>query len=199
MRSFIFVCLLAISIEALAQQPTDSLKNNAPPTNPPAAQKNRQDDRPVIKRISFGGSTSFWIDTRKTHVEVAPLLAYHFPKILTTGVGYRYIFTRDRFYGKNLNSYGPNLFARAQLTKRIYLWSEWEHLYSEYAFAIANNEIATQKQDFNSFFAGLGYIRQFGKRKHGGFSVQLLYNFLYDRDNNSPYYGPVTYRVGYFF
>jgi hypothetical protein len=136
---------------------------------------------------------------RKTHVEVAPLIAYHFPKILTTGVGYRYIFTRDRFYGKNLNSYGPNIFARAQLTKRIYLWSEWEHLYSEYAYALGNNDIATKQQSVDSFFAGLGYIRQIGKRKHSGISVQLLYNFLYDRDNNSPYYAPVTYRVGYFF
>ncbi|HEV8512570.1 MAG TPA: hypothetical protein VGQ59_04820 [Cyclobacteriaceae bacterium] len=199
MRVLIFICLLAFQVGAFAQQPTDSVKSANPPANPPVAQKTNQDERPVIKRISFGGSTSFWIDTRKTHVEVAPLFAYHFPKILTTGVGYRYIFTRDRFYGKNLNSYGPNLFARAQLTKRIYLWSEWEHLYSEYALAIANNEITTQKQDFNSFFAGLGYIRQLGRRKHGGFSMQLLYNFLYDRDNNSPYYGPVTYRVGYFF
>ena len=189
-----FLFFLFFHLAAFAQQPADSLKKSQPPTP-----KTNKDQRPAIKRISFGGSTSFWIDVKKTHVEVAPLLAYHFPKILTTGVGYRYIYTRDRFYGKNLNSYGPNIFARAQLTKRIYLWSEWEHLYSEYAYSIANNEVTTNKQSVDSFFAGLGYIRQIGKRKHGGVSFQLLYNFLYDRDNNSPYYGPVTYRVGYFF
>jgi len=190
----IFLIFLFFQISALAQRPADSLKNSQTTTK-----QSSQSQRPALKRISFGGSTSFWIDVKKTHVEVAPLLAYHFPRILTTGVGYRYIYTRDRFYGKNLNSYGPNIFARAQLTKRLYLWSEWEHLYSEYAYALANNEITTTKQSVDSFFAGIGYIRQLGKRKHGGLSVQLLYNFLYDRGDNSPYYGPVTYRIGYFF
>lgn len=159
----------------------------------------RKDTRPFLSRIALGGSTGFWINTRQTHIEVSPMLAYYFPKILTTGFGYRYIYTRDRVYGKNLNSYGPNLFARAQVTRRIYLWSEWEILRTEYALEVANQEVTTRKENIDSFFAGAGYIRQLGRKGRGGISVQLLYNFLYNREENSSYYSPVIYRVGYFF
>lgn len=162
-------------------------------------QKIKRDQRPWNQRISVGGSTAFWIQPKKTHLELAGLLAYHFPKTLTTGAGYRYIYTRNRFYGKNLNSYGPNLFARVNLSRRIYLWTEWEYLNSEYGIELGNNQITTQKDYIDSFYAGAGYIRQIGRRKHGGISFQVLYNFLYNREDNSPYYSPVIYRIGYFF
>lgn len=57
----------------------------------------------------------------------------------------------------------------------------------------------TDKTGVQSFFGGLGYVRTLGKKGRGGISFQLLYNFLYDREVNSPYWSPVTYRVGYFF
>lgn len=191
MNRLLFVALVLLSNAIIAQE-IDSTKTIAD-------QKTRKDTRPFIKRISLGGSTGFWMNTKQTHVEVSPLLAYHFPKILTTGLGYRYIYTRDRFYGKNLNSYGPNLFVRAQLTRRIYLWSEWENLRTEYAVELANQEVTTKKENIDSFFAGAGYVRQLGRKGRGGISVQILYNFLYNREDNSPYYSPVIYRVGYFF
>jgi hypothetical protein len=190
MSRLLFAALVFLSAAAIAQE-IDSAKT--------ADKKARKDTRPFIKRISLGGSTGFWMNTKQTHVEVSPLLAYHFPKILTTGLGYRYIYTRDRFYGKNLNSYGPDLFVRAQLTRRIYLWSEWENLRTEYAVELANQEVTTKKENIDSFFSGAGYIRQLGRKGRGGISVQLLYNFLYNREDNSPYYSPVIYRVGYFF
>ena len=123
MMKYLLICgFLLLQVKGFTQQP-DSV--HAP------IEKTRKDPRPFMSRISLGGSTGFWINTRETHVEVSPMLAYYFPKILTTGFGYRYIYTRDRFYGKNLNTFGPNLFARAQLTKRIYLWTEWEYLKTE--------------------------------------------------------------------
>jgi hypothetical protein len=191
MNRFLFGALVFLSTAAIAQE-IDSTKTIAD-------RKIRKDMRPFIKRISLGGSTGFWMNTKQTHMEVSPLLAYHFPKILTTGLGYRYIYTRDRFYGKNLNSYGPNLFVRAQLTRRIYLWSEWENLRTEYAVELANQEVTTKNENIDSFFAGAGYVRQIGRKGRGGISVQILYNFLYNREDNSPYYSPVIYRVGYFF
>ena len=127
------------------------------------------------------------------------MLAYRFPKILTVGPGYRYIYTRNRVYGKNLNSYGPNIFARAQLTKRIYLWSEWEYLKTEYAVEVVGNEIETRATHAESAFVGAGWVRTFGKKGRGGISIQVLYNMLYDREDYAPYYSPVIYRVGYFF
>ena len=112
MKPFILILFIFISHFATARQNPDSASVHATP-------KVRKDTRPLKERISLGGSTGFWINLKQTHVEVSPLLAYHFPKILTTGAGYRYIYTRDRVFGKNLNTYGPNLFARTSLTKRI--------------------------------------------------------------------------------
>lgn len=182
---------LFFQLHAFAQQPADS-------TQVPE-QKVRRDTRPFMSRISLGGSTGFWINTRETYVEVSPMLAYYFPKILTTGFGYRYIYTRDRRYQKNLHTHGPNLFTRAQLTRRIYLWTEWEYLKTEYAYDLGNSDITIRTDHVDSFFAGAGYIRQIGRKGRGGISVQLLYNFLNNREDHSPYYSPVIYRVGYFF
>lgn len=189
-NTIIIIAFFLISgVVAYGQQPTDSLTEKT----------TRRDARPLLQRIRLGGSTGFWINTRQTHVEVAPMIAYDFPRILTTGLGYRYIYTRDRFYGKNLNTYGPNIFARAQLTRRIYLWTEWEYLKTEYAYELASSEITTRTDYIDSYFAGAGYIRQLGKKGRGGLSIQVLYNFEYDREDHSPYYSPVIYRVGYFF
>ncbi|MFZ2906675.1 MAG: hypothetical protein WAZ98_10775 [Cyclobacteriaceae bacterium] len=190
-KYLLFSGCLFFQLAAFAQQPADS-------TQVPE-QKVRRDTRPFMSRISLGGSTGFWINTRETFVEVSPMLAYYFPKILTTGFGYRYIYTRDRRYQKNLHTHGPNLFARAQLTRRIYLWTEWEYLKTEYAYDLGNSDITTRTDHVDSFFGGAGYIRQIGKKGRGGISVQLLYNFLYNREDHSPYYSPVIYRVGYFF
>jgi hypothetical protein len=196
-RHYMLILLLSYHLCGMGQNiENDSIESikEAPP-----AEKINKDTRPFRERISLGGSTGFWIQPRQTHLEVAGMLAYHFPRTLTVGTGYRYIYTRNRVYGKNLNSYGPNLFARTQLTQRIYFWTEWENLKTQYAVQAVNNDIVTQSTHVNSFYAGLGYIRQLGRRRHGGMSFQLLYNFLYESEENSPYYSPVIYRVGYFF
>lgn len=159
----------------------------------------KKDQRPLSERIRFGGNTGFWIQPSTTYLEISALLAYHFPKVLTMGPGYRYIYTRNRVYGKNMNSYGPNVFARAQVTRRIYLWSEWEWLKTEYTIQVVNNEIETRTDHIESAFVGAGYIRSFGKKGRGGLSIQSLYNLRYDREDYAPYYSPVIYRVGYFF
>ncbi len=176
-----------------AQVSPDSVRAEDP------QKKEKRDPRPFMSRISLGGSTGFWINPAQVHVEVSPMLAYRFQKIWTVGAGYRYIYVRNIVYGKNLNNYGPNLFVRAAITKRIYLWSEWEHLKSEYALAIANQEVTTNTDQIDSFFMGAGYVRQLGRKGRGGISFQLLYNMLYHQEENAPYYSPLIYRIGYFF
>ncbi len=191
-RFYVVFAMMLLSGIAFGQQ-NDSITSDTT-----HIAKVKKDTRPFMKRLSLGGSTGFWINAKETFLEVSPMLAYHFPKTLTTGVGYRYIYHRNRIYGQNLNTFGPNIFARANLTKRIYLWTEWEYLNSEYV-AVSNQDVSVETDHIPSLFAGLGYIRSFGKRGRGGISFQLLYNFLYDREDNSPYIAPVTYRVGYFF
>lgn len=206
MRTLLSSCVILAAQLLYGQVTQDSVRHDSVTTANLHAQTstspvtNRKDMRPFKERISLGGSTGFWWSINQVHVEVSPILAYHFPKILTTGVGYRYIYVHDIINNKNLNNYGPNLFARAQLTKRIYLWSEWENLRTEYVVKSGLlQEASVQHEYVDSFFAGFGYVRHFGKRGRAGLGFQLLYNFLYNRENNSPYYSPVIYRIGYFF
>lgn len=175
----------------------------APPPAPPKtteAPKQRRDTRPFKERVDLGFGSSFWITPSQTYVEIAPVLAYRFPKILITGIGYRYIYRHERVLNNDLNSYGPNVFARANLTKRIYLWTEYEILKNQYYDDnYINNEQSKETNTIDSWFAGIGYVKSFGRKGRGGLSVQVLYNFLYQDDDYNPYYSPVTYRVGYFF
>src|SRR5688572_18719410 len=60
------------------------------------------DNRPLKERIAFGFSSSFWFNANMTYIELGPVLAYRFPKALIAGIGYRYIYRHDRFYGVDL-------------------------------------------------------------------------------------------------
>jgi hypothetical protein len=177
----------------------DTTVKTQPKTGTEASVKVHRDTRPLKERIAFGFGSSFWITPIQTYIELSPVLAYRFPKTLITGIGYKYIYRHERLIARNLNAYGPNLFARVSLLKRVYFWSEYEILHNEYLTEIVGQDITKHKTTTDSWFAGLGYVRSLGRKGRGGISVQILYNFLYNRDDLSPYYSPVTYRVGYYF
>jgi hypothetical protein len=155
----------------------------------------KKDQRTMKEKFGFGLGASFWFSSDVTYVEVAPTLAYRFPKRLTTGVGYRYIYQHDKVYDSDLNSYGPLLFAKADLIPKIYFWTEYEYLKNKYISDIEN--ITNFESSTDSWFLGLGFTQSVGRK--GGIGIQVLYNVLYDDNEYSPYYGPVIYRIGYFF
>lgn len=177
----------------------DTVISAIPEQKVPESPKIRKDTRPIKDRISLGFGSSFWINPNQTYIELAPVVAYRFPKRLITGMGYRYIYRHQRVGGEDLEAYGPNAFARLNLLKRIYFWTEYEILNTEYLVEIAGQPTSKNTTTTNSWFVGLGYIKRVGKKGRGGISVQLLYNILYNREDNSPYYSPITYRVGYYF
>jgi hypothetical protein len=200
----VLTAIFAVQLAFCQQNDSTKISDNAAvvaptPAEPVKPGKERRDTRPLNQRIAFGFGSSFWITPSQTYVELAPVLAYRFPKTLITGIGYRYIYRHQRVIGENLNAYGPNVFARINVIKRVYLWTEYEILTNEYETHAAGVEFAKDKTYTDSWFAGIGYIRRVGKKGRGGVSVQILYNILYNRDDNSPYYSPVTYRVGYYF
>jgi hypothetical protein len=170
-----------------------------PKTETSMPAESSRDTRPLKEKIALGFGSSFWITPSQTYLELAPVLAYRFPKMLITGVGYRYIYRHQRLVGRDLNAYGPDIFARASLLKRVYFWTEYEILTNEYLAQVAGQELTRNKTYTDSWFAGLGYVRTIGRKGRGGVSMQVLYNFLYKRDDINPYYSPVTYRVGYYF
>src|SRR5262245_28875619 len=215
-RVFLIICALVISEFVLGQVPDStavpadtSKKTQQPPPPPPPPAPTptptptpappppppQETKRSFSEKFAFGFGTGFWITPGITYVELAPSLAYRFPKMLITGIGFRYIYRHDRYLNNDLHSYGPNVFARLNLLKRVYLWTEYEILNSQYFnYTGFSNENYTREDDtFDSWFAGLGYVRSLGRK--GGLSVQVLYNFLYDNTDRNPYYSAWTYRV----
>src|SRR4051812_31476434 len=102
MRPLHILSLMLINCFPLFAQ-TDSTKTKIDSTVTPAPSPSqtspRRDQRPLTERIALGFGSSFWINTKTTYIEVAPVIAYLFPKALVTGVGYRYIYRHDRLYG----------------------------------------------------------------------------------------------------
>jgi hypothetical protein len=183
----------------------DTIPKVAAPATAPAAvaaaPAEKKQGRSFREKFAVGFGTGFWITPNTTYLEIAPSLAYRFPKILTTGLGFRYIYRHDRNVNNDLHSYGPNVFARANLTKRVYFWTEYEYLWSQYFdYKYGTDDYTRETAEGDSWFVGLGYQRSVGKKGRGGISVQFLYNVLYDKDDQyNPYYSAFTYRVGYFF
>jgi hypothetical protein len=201
-KVYLLLILSFISFQTILSQQPDTIKAvqdtiPAPATKP--AKAARRDNRPLNQKIALGFGSSFWITPHETYIELAPVVAYRFPKRLITGVGYRYIYRHERVVGEDLNSWGPNVFARLGLLKRVYFWTEYEYLNTQYLNEVVPDEYNRAKTHSDSWFAGLGYVRSLGRKGRGGISVQVLYNMLYNRDDFSPYYSPVTYRVGYYF
>lgn len=180
-------------------EPAAKPENNSSGQENNQTPKERKDTRPVMERISPGFGSSFWANSRETYVEVVPSLAYRFPKLLIAGVGYRYIWRKQRNIDETLRTYGPTFFARLNIIPKLYGWTEYEILKNEYMIEPPAQPAYKTSSAYDSWFVGAGYVKSVGRKGRGGLSVQLLYNVLYDKDNNSPYYSPVTYRVGYYF
>lgn len=210
MKKIILICVTLFFSHLANSQVTDSTATRtdtipAPSSTPAplpesALSTKAKSGRPFNEKFALGFGTGFWITPGTTYIEIAPSLAYRFPKTLTTGIGFRYIYRHDRYVNNDLHSYGPNLFARANLTKRIYFWTEYEWLFNQYFdYKGFTDDYTRETEDTDSWFVGLGYVRSVGKKGRGGISMQLLYNVLYDKDDYSPYYSAYTYRIGYFF
>jgi hypothetical protein len=155
--------------------------------------KPRKDTRPFMQRIDFDLNTSFWANTSQVFSEFSVLISYRFPKIWSVGAGPVYILNYDRKADKNLNGWGGKVFARAQLLRFFYLWTEYQGINNQY---IAEYTPVVKKTEYvSSWFAGAGLTIRISKRS--GFTLSVLYDILHS--SSSPYYSPLVYRVGFGF
>ena len=181
-------------------KPEDTLKKPIE-TNPSSVQKTadvkrqRKDQRPWSQRINFAFNTGFWANTSQVFAEINPLISYRFPKILSIGVGPTYVLNYDRRNDKTLNGWGGKIFARAQLLKFFYLWTEYQGIDNQYLVQNDPPEPGYHKEweYVDSWFLGAGVSIRAGRK--AGFSFSVLYDVLHS--SSSPYYSPVIYRVGF--
>jgi hypothetical protein len=159
----------------------------------PAKANTRKDTRPLKDRIDFDLGTGFWINPSQVFGELSFLVSYRFPKILSIGTGPTYIFNYQRDSEKNLNGWGGKVFARAQLLKFFYLWTEYQGISNQYITDFS--PLTTDREYVDSWFLGAGVNIRLGRRF--GINMSVLYDILHD--SSSPYYSATTYRVGFSF
>ncbi len=214
-RTLLFLTIfLGIAFGLNAQQPVskdtsavretpkqdDTLKKMAvgepsPSQKQAEGKRQRRDQRPWSQRIDFAFNTSFWANTTQVFAEINPLISYRFPKILSIGAGPTYVFNYDRNSDKTLNGWGGKVFARAQLLKFFYLWTEYQGIDNQYLVKNDPPDTGVHKEwaYVDSWFMGAGISIRAGRK--AGFSISVLYDVLHD--SSSPYYSPVIYRVGF--
>jgi hypothetical protein len=209
MFTFIY-CLItgSLTISAQNQNQADSLKkvnqklqiqnDSLMKAHQPAPQQKTKDPRPFIKRLSFDISTSFWINPSNTYFEFSPIVMYNFPRTYSIGTGPAYIYRRDLVNNVSLNGLGGKVFARANFTKWLYGWTEYQGINNQHITKIDNttSQVSKGNEYVDSFFLSLGINIRLGKRH--AFNAQALYDVMYN-ESNSVYYSPWTYRIGFGF
>jgi hypothetical protein len=211
-RFFLLIPVFIFTIQSLLAQntatPDTLVKKNITITSDtlikvePAAPKQqeqpkqahvRKDTRPLKDRIDFDLNTSFWTNTTQVSGEISLLISYRFPKILSIGTGPTYIFNYQRDVDKNLNGWGGKIFAKAQLLKFLYLWTEYQGISNQY---VSDGSPVTLDHEYaDSWFVGAGLNIRLGRSS--GINVSVLYDLLHG--SSSPYSSATTYRLGFSF
>ena len=215
MKYFIvFILLCLIGLTGFSQQPVvadsaknhpkpDSVKQAAPVVKTAEAQRQqvkqpKKDMRPLKDRIDVNFSTSFWASSWQAYFNASILVTYRFPKILSLGAGPLYVFSHRKDVEVNLNGFGGQVIARAQLLKFFYLWTSYQGISNQYLTDVKTNPVSyTWNRNYvDSWYAGAGVNIHLGRRF--GFNFSVLYDFLYD-PVQSPFHSNVSYQVGFGF
>jgi len=160
-----------------------------------ALQAQEDDYRPLKKggipweRLYTGGNVGGALSEFTAFAELSPLLGYRFTDAFSLGAGFTFQYFNYKYYDSKNFFYGPRIFARYQLFRFLFAYSEYEHLILKYYSAQQpNGEKATSP----NLYIGGGLSSGF-ENGTGSF-VMVLYNL---NDNlNNPFSNP-SFRFGF--
>jgi long-subunit fatty acid transport protein len=141
------------------------------------------------ERLYAGGNVGGALSEFSAFAEVSPLLGYRINDAFSAGAGFTFQYFNYKYYDSKNFFYGPRIFARYQLFRFLFAYSEYEHLILKYYSAQQpNGEKATSP----NLYIGGGLSSGF-ENGTGSF-VMLLYNL---NDNlNNPFPNP-SFRFGF--
>lgn len=162
-----------------------------------SATKVKKDTRPIGQRFRGSFSTAFWANPSSIYFEISPMLTYYFPKTWSIGAGPTYIYNKDKDADKSLNGWGGKIYGRADVTKWLYGWTEYQGISSQQLDIESVFPYKTTKETeyVDSWFLSAGINLRFGRKY---INLQALYDVLYKSDD-SYLSSPWTYRVGFGF
>ena len=127
-----------------------------------------------------------------TFVTVEPMVGYRAAKRVTIGGGPIFRYRSDDRVSPSLDTtdYGAAIFGRYHVTRPVFVQLEYQYLSYERLFTGGS----TDRSGYNSLFGGAGFSQPVGKNV--SFFVTAMYNFLYERNEPSPYDEPWVLRAG---
>jgi hypothetical protein len=147
----------------------------------------------LTEKLYVTGGFGFNFGTTFSNISVAPQVGYKITERFSGGAGIIYQYNHYRQIDASLNHYGGSLFTRYLLTEKLFATTEYEYLTLE--FPTSPDFRQTDRQGFNSWFVGGGFIQPLGNNT--SFNLIGLYNLLHDDIGNSPYDSPFLIRMGF--
>ncbi len=165
----ILFCLLLLSHLALAQKEVDESSS-------------------WRNRIFYGGYA--WASFGNlTWVDLSPQVGYMVNERVAVGMGIKYQYREIRSIRFSDHLFGYQAFGRLNLTRQVFAQGEFENI----SLTFEDRLERRSRIWVPGAFLGGGFFQSAGSRM--GFSIMLLYNFLYD-PLRSPYPSPWVIRMG---
>ncbi len=133
-------------------------------------------------RVTLGGNAGGGTTSGGTTILLAPTIGYHVTEKFVAGVGFKYIYFKDRIYNYSTNIYGGNIFGRYFLTDFLFAHAEYEVLNGEF------DPFVKRRININNVWVGGGLCQRFGAHSYA--MVGALWNL-----NESAYSFPLSPQI----
>ncbi len=165
--------------------------------------KGKKDDReriPAKNRIFIGGSAGLGY-SNGFNINFSPYAGYRVTDWFHVGAGpnYNYFsYIESSSYKEKYHVYGGRAFARFPIIYNLFVQAEAEYLKAAASARDGDGNILAQQRydSATGFLVGGGYSSNL--ERGVGFSMELLYNVLYD-PQTTPYSSPLIYRAGFYY
>ncbi len=133
-----------------------------------------------------------------TRIDLSPMVAYEVGKVFMAGIGFSYLYARDRYdnYIQQANMYGGRVFVRLIPARNIFSNGDGFFIHGEYE--ILNVEapnsssiVIPVRYNVPAYIAGVGYQQAISRRAFSYISVLWNFNTSYPADRPYPYYNPL--------
>lgn len=189
---FILSCvLLAAAVHA----------QDFPPEQPAPKRQDstrQQSSTSIWDRMSLGGYLGMQFGTI-TNIDVSPLLIFQATKSFYTGIGFTYLYYKDKRYQPpySSNSYGGSLLLRYHVWRDLFAQVEYDPLnlnYYDYYYDNSGNLVKGPKTSVwvHDLLIGAGYRQWLGGNAFATIAVFYNVNETY----YSPYRNPII-RIGF--
>lgn len=142
--------------------------------------RDNSNDKSFSDRVFFGGNLGLQFGTY-TFIDVSPLVGYEITEKLSAGVGFTYLYYKDRIYDYSTNIYGGRVFTRYNIIENFFAHGEYEILNLE------TFDLIDKRMNITNILVGGGYRQHIGGRTY--FNLLVLWNI--NESAYSPYQNPI--------